>query len=264
VEGTAWASDALARMLVRHQRVREQGTPRITVLVGPPPLAAARWRHWLGATRRREADAPIWCAPDDADAAWLRRIARTALALVTRRAAQPAAIACPEPLVRLATAGEDRLAAALREGLVRLPGPAGRASSPAGRASSPAGRASSPAGRVQNPARSGAERILFEALERREHTRGLFRLNEPISIGFGGRAAEVDLLARGERLAIEIDGYHHFQSPAAYRRDRKKDALLQRHGLWVVRFLATDVVADPRPAVNEVVAMLAARRKGSR
>jgi very-short-patch-repair endonuclease len=242
MEGSAWAGDALALMLVRHQVVREQGTPRLTLLVGPPDLAAARWRHWLGATRRREADAPIWCAPAGADVDWLRRTARTALGLIQRHAAQPAAIACPDPPVRaLLAGGEDRVAVALREGLIALAPRAAR-----------------------RRARSSAEECLHAALEARPATRGLFRLNECLSVGFGARAAEIDLLARGEGIAIEVDGYHHFQSPAAYRRDRKKDALLQRHGLWVVRFLATDVLADPRPAVNEVVAMLAARRKGTR
>jgi very-short-patch-repair endonuclease len=244
VEGTAWASDALARMLVRHQLVREQGTPRISLLVGPTVLAAARWRQWVSQTSRRESDAPIWCAPEDADAAWLQRSARAALALVQRSAALPAAIACPPALAEATIrAGDDRLTTALREGWIAL---------------ETARRRARP-----GVARSRAEESLHAALEAFPATRGLFRLNETVSVNFGNQAAEVDLLCRSAGIAIEIDGYHHFQGAAAYRRDRKKDALLQRHGLWVVRFLADDVLRDPRKAIHEVAAMLAARRKGT-
>ena len=81
---------------------------------------------------------------------------------------------------------------------------------------------------------------------------------------FGSRAAEVDLLARAERIAIEIDGVHHFADPACYRRDRRKDLLLQRCGLVVIRVLAEDVVRDPRPAVGMVCEALAYRLEEER
>lgn len=90
-------------------------------------------------------------------------------------------------------------------------------------------------------ARSRAERMLFEHLEGRTRTRGLFRLNGTIPQPFGGRQLEVDLLSEELRVALEIDGYHHFRDAAAYRRDRDKDVQLQRLGYTVVRVLATDV-----------------------
>jgi very-short-patch-repair endonuclease len=52
---------------------------------------------------------------------------------------------------------------------------------------------------------------------------------------------EVDLLCERPRLAIELDGSQHLGDPDAYRRDRRKDALLQEHGYLVLRFLAEDV-----------------------
>ena len=52
---------------------------------------------------------------------------------------------------------------------------------------------------------------------------------------------EVDLLCAESRLAIELDGAQHLDSPEAYRRDRRKDMLLQEHGYLVLRFLAEDV-----------------------
>lgn len=107
-------------------------------------------------------------------------------------------------------------------------------------------------------ARSTAERFLSALLESLPATRGLFELNQRTGFRIHDRPVEVDLLCRRLRLAIEIDGYYHFQTPEAYRRDRRKDLALQRHGYWVLRFLADDVVArleEIRDTVLEVVSL---------
>ena len=52
---------------------------------------------------------------------------------------------------------------------------------------------------------------------------------------------EVDLLCMDTRIAIEIDGKQHLDDANAYRRDRKKDILLQEHGYRILRFLASDI-----------------------
>jgi very-short-patch-repair endonuclease len=52
---------------------------------------------------------------------------------------------------------------------------------------------------------------------------------------------EVDLLCADARLAVELDGGQHLGDPVAYRRDRRKDQLLQEGGFLVLRFLAEDV-----------------------
>jgi len=52
---------------------------------------------------------------------------------------------------------------------------------------------------------------------------------------------EVDLYCAEMRLAVELDGPQHLADIEAYRRDRKKDALLQGSGCFVLRFLAEDV-----------------------
>jgi very-short-patch-repair endonuclease len=111
----------------------------------------------------------------------------------------------------------------------------------------------------QLDARSLAEATLFEALEATPATAGRFRLNESLAVRFGPAAAEIDLLSRGDRIAIEIDGVHHFADPDCYRRDRRKDLLLQTHGFVVVRLLAEDVVRDVRAAVTAVSQALAYR-----
>ena len=52
---------------------------------------------------------------------------------------------------------------------------------------------------------------------------------------------EVDLLCAEARVAVELDGLQHLASVEAYRRDRRKDLLLQENGYLVLRFLAEDV-----------------------
>ena len=42
-------------------------------------------------------------------------------------------------------------------------------------------------------------------------------------------------------MLIELDGSQHLADPEAYRRDRRKDALLQQNGYFVLRFLAEDL-----------------------
>ncbi len=117
--------------------------------------------------------------------------------------------------------------------------------------------------RETDVARSAAERFLFELLSELPETRGLFALNADPGFRFGNRQAEVDLLADGTKLAIEIDGFHHFKDPECFRRDRRKDVALQRHGYLVMRFLADDVVSrleEILKAVLEVVRTRPVRR----
>jgi hypothetical protein len=97
-------------------------------------------------------------------------------------------------------------------------------------------------GAEDDRARSAAERFLFEFLESLPETAGRFELNAALEFRFGPRPAEVDLLCRDPRIAVEIDGYFHFRDPAGYRRDRAKDWELQRRGYLVLRFLAEDVI----------------------
>jgi very-short-patch-repair endonuclease len=91
-------------------------------------------------------------------------------------------------------------------------------------------------------ARSAAERFLYTFLESLPETAGRFELNASLDFHFGRRWAEVDLLCRSPRIAIELDGYFHFLGPDGYRRDRMKDWELQRRGYLVLRFLAEDVI----------------------
>jgi hypothetical protein len=110
-------------------------------------------------------------------------------------------------------------------------------------------------------ARSAAERFLFERLESLASTAGLFEPNGTLNFCFGPRQAEVDLVCRELSLAVEIDGYYHFQSMDDYRRDRRKDVELQRQGYLVLRFLADDVVARLEEILETILNAITFRRK---
>jgi very-short-patch-repair endonuclease len=91
-------------------------------------------------------------------------------------------------------------------------------------------------------ARSATEAFLFRRLETLPQTKGRFRLNVELPIAFDGWGRmEVDLLSANERIAIELDGAQHLANPDAYRRDRRKDMMLQQNGYTVLRFLTEDV-----------------------
>lgn len=90
-------------------------------------------------------------------------------------------------------------------------------------------------------ARSATEGFLYRRLETLLDTKGRFRLNVSLPVPFDGLGhLEVDLLCADARVAVELDGAQHLADPVAYRRDRRKDHLLQESGYLVLRFLAED------------------------
>ena len=110
-------------------------------------------------------------------------------------------------------------------------------------------------------ARSAAEAFLFQRLETLPETHGRFTLNEKLPIAFGKSPfLESDLLCASLRIAVEIDGAQHLADADAYRRDRRKDMLLQEGGYFVMRFLYDDVLAD-LPYVLESI-LWEVRRRG--
>jgi very-short-patch-repair endonuclease len=114
---------------------------------------------------------------------------------------------------------------------------------------------------AEDRARSQAERLLFLALERAPETRGLFVLNQRLDVRFGRAPMEVDLYCATLGLAVEVDGYHHFRDLDAYRRDRRKDLLLQSLDHMVVRCLAEDVVLALDQVLAAIAGALAHRRR---
>jgi superfamily II DNA or RNA helicase/very-short-patch-repair endonuclease len=110
-------------------------------------------------------------------------------------------------------------------------------------------------------ARSATEAFLFRRLESLSETRGRFALNTSLPIAFDGSGAlEVDLLCADARVAVELDGPQHLSDPVAYRRDRRKDQLLQENGYFVLRFLAEDVGKELDTVLDAIQRALSRQR----
>ena len=106
-------------------------------------------------------------------------------------------------------------------------------------------------------ARSASEAFLYRRLETLPATAGRFRLNEKLPIQFDQRGQmEVDFICPEALLVIELDGPQHLSDVAAYRRDRHKDALLQEHGYFVLRFLAEDIGKNLNSVLDAILRTL--------
>jgi len=111
-------------------------------------------------------------------------------------------------------------------------------------------------------ARSASEAFLYRRLETLPETTGRFRLNTRLPIQFDAEGAmEIDLYCAEAHLAVELDGPQHFADPEAYRRDRRKDALLQENGCFVVRFLAEDVGKHLDEVIDTILRAMAYQQR---
>jgi superfamily II DNA or RNA helicase/very-short-patch-repair endonuclease len=120
----------------------------------------------------------------------------------------------------------------------------------------------SPDAEGANRARSATESFLYRRLETLTQTAGRFQLNAELAIPFDGWGRmEVDLLCIDTHLAIELDGTQHFANTDAYRRDRRKDALLQENGYTILRFLAEDVGKHLNEILDAILRTLAHRHE---
>jgi superfamily II DNA or RNA helicase/very-short-patch-repair endonuclease len=125
-----------------------------------------------------------------------------------------------------------------------------------------AARSPAPAAEGADRARSATEAFLYRRLETLPDTRGAFRLNAEVPIAFDGWGRmEVDLLCAEAGLVIELDGSQHLADAEAYRRDRRKDALLQQHGYFVLRFLAEDAGKRLDHVLDTILAALVHQRR---
>jgi very-short-patch-repair endonuclease len=70
---------------------------------------------------------------------------------------------------------------------------------------------------------------------------------------------EVDFLNEPLRVVVDLDGPHHLSE--AYRRDRRKDRLLQQNGYFTLRFLAEDSGKDLDGVLDSILQCLAERER---
>ena len=109
-------------------------------------------------------------------------------------------------------------------------------------------------------ARSAAEAFLFRRLESLAQTKGCFQLNVYLPIPFDNQSQmEVDFLNEPLRVVVELDGAQHLSDADAYRRDRRKDWLLQQNGFLVMRFLAEDVGKNLDRVLDSILQTLTGR-----
>lgn len=114
-------------------------------------------------------------------------------------------------------------------------------------------------------ARSATEAFLFQRLETLPETTGRFQLNVLLPLAFDGWGRmEVDLLCAEAHLVVELDGPQHLTDAEAYRRDRRKDALLQESGYLVLRFLAEDVGKHLDAVLDTILRALTNRQRTHR
>ncbi len=114
-------------------------------------------------------------------------------------------------------------------------------------------------------ARSATEAFLYRRLQTLPETAERFRLNVTLPIPFDGQGLmEVDLFCADAGLVIELDGSAHFADLDAYRRDRRKDFLLQQHGYLVLRFLAEDLGTHLNDVLDTILSALTSRSKPHR
>ena len=86
-------------------------------------------------------------------------------------------------------------------------------------------------------------------------------MNVDLPIAFDGWGRmEVDLLCADSRVVVEVDGGQHLADAVAYRRDRRKDQLLQENGYLVLRFLAEDFAKELDTVLDGNLRALTARR----
>jgi very-short-patch-repair endonuclease len=123
-----------------------------------------------------------------------------------------------------------------------------------------AARSPSPDSEGVGRARSASEAFLYRRLQTLAETSGRFRLNTELPIPFDNRGVmEVDFLCAKARLVIELDGAQHLADADAYRRDRRKDALLQQHGYFILRFLVEDAGKQLDYVLDSILAALTHR-----
>ena len=98
---------------------------------------------------------------------------------------------------------------------------------------------------------SPGEQLLCAAFSSRNLLAGRFTFNEVIETADSKRYI-VDILDRELGLVIEVDGYRHHSSQAAFSADRDRDFRLHVNGYLVLRLPHHEVVRDVNTALDKI------------
>jgi very-short-patch-repair endonuclease len=75
---------------------------------------------------------------------------------------------------------------------------------------------------------------------------------------------ELDMYWPQERFAVELDGYEHHRTRAAFERDRVRQEALKLLGIEMIRITAHRIADEPQVVVENVAALLRRRRTSAR
>lgn len=109
--------------------------------------------------------------------------------------------------------------------------------------------------------RSDHESVLHGLMRNHPQIGDLFAVNKRVRPSESvKRSFEIDFWAASLRLALEVDGRQHATAKQRAR-DNERDQAMDAAGIKTLRVHASRVILDPTATVNQVVAVIADRRK---
>ena len=106
---------------------------------------------------------------------------------------------------------------------------------------------------------SAVERRMREALRAAPDLSGLFEDEVMLQLGPLGPTPRVDLLWRGGKVVVELDGFEHERHPT-YGADRHRDYELLMAGYLVLRLTNAEIDLDLGRSVEKVRGVVNLRR----
>ena len=108
-------------------------------------------------------------------------------------------------------------------------------------------------GAVKVSPKESAQKFLFARLDSLDGNKGMFEQNSRLPIPCGiNPYLEVDIRSERTKLAIMLDTPESISDISLYRLARREDALLQRNGYRILRFLAEDVCERLDAVLGEI------------
>jgi very-short-patch-repair endonuclease len=93
-----------------------------------------------------------------------------------------------------------------------------------------------------------------------EQAQIIARAQCPIEAAGRDYTLDFAFLTARTRLAVEIDGGHHYWSPSQIEHDRERDRLLALRGIKTHRFANDEVLRNPRACLDKALAVLGYRK----
>lgn len=85
-----------------------------------------------------------------------------------------------------------------------------------------------------------------------------------VTVSADGRTFRFDLAYPQERIAIEYDGAHHFDSEAQKKADVRRNDPLRREGWTIVSVVSRGILRDPAGTIDQIAWLLTDRGRSVR